>query len=135
MLNWASYLGSKDGLCSTPLPETVPSAFTLALKENCLLTVLPSVSCSRTVPWPEADGPGAAADAVRSTVMVEAMAVINNPAKRNILLRFMVVSLRFECSLFVRKEGDQRANDHTHPHFLSLERAQSTRAGSACQCE
>ena len=76
-----------------PLPLTVPSDIILALKDNCLQTVLPSVSCSRTVPWPEAEGPATAADTGRSIVKVVAMAVINNPAKRNILLRFMVVSL------------------------------------------
>src|ERR1043165_1182543 len=92
MVNWASYLGSKDGLCSTPLPETVPSAFTLALKENCLRTVLPSVSCSRTVPWPEADGLGAAADVDRSKV-VAARTAINNPAKTNNLMWFIFVPL------------------------------------------
>ncbi len=75
------------------LPLTVPSELILALKENCLLTVLPSVFWSRIVPWPEADGLGAAADVDRSNEVVAAMAVINNPAKRNILLRFIVVSL------------------------------------------
>jgi hypothetical protein len=64
----------------------------LALKENCLRTVLPSVFWSRIVPWPEADGFAAAAEVDRS-IKVAARAVINNPARRKILLRFMVVSL------------------------------------------
>jgi hypothetical protein len=69
----------------------LPSDICLALKENCLLTVLPSVFWSRIVPWPEADVRGAAA-AVGRSIAVAAVAVINNPAKRNILVRFMVVS-------------------------------------------
>jgi hypothetical protein len=47
---------------------------------------------SRIVPWPEADGFAAAAEVDRS-IKVAARAVINNPARRKILLRFMVVSL------------------------------------------
>jgi|KBSSwiStaDraftv2_1062776.scaffolds.fasta_scaffold3344758_1 hypothetical protein len=72
------------------VPETVPSEFILALNENCLLTVLPSVFWSRIVPWPEADGLRAAADVDRNTKVVAAMAVINNPAKRNFLLRLIL---------------------------------------------
>src|SRR6185436_1537722 len=90
MSNWASYFGSKDGLCRIALPETVPSEFILALKENCLRTVLPAVFWSKTVPWPEADGLRAAADVDRSTKVVAAMVVINNPAKRNFLLRLIL---------------------------------------------
>ena len=92
MSNWALYFGSKDGLWSIPLPLTEPSGITRALKENCLRTVLPSVSCSRIVPWPEADGRGAAADVERSKA-VPARAAINNPAKANILMCFMIVPL------------------------------------------
>src|SRR6185436_20177949 len=93
MSNCALYFGSKDGLWRIAVPETVPSEFILALKENCLLTVLPAVFWSKTVPWPEADGLRAAADVDRSTKVVAAMVVINNPAKRNFLLRLIFVSL------------------------------------------
>src|ERR1044072_409082 len=94
----------------------------MALKENFLLTVLPSVFWSRIVPWPEADGLRAAAEVDRSTTLVVAMAVINNPAKRNFLLYLMLSPYDLHGPYCEKggKDSDQRGNDHTHPHTVAV---------------
>ena len=99
----------------------MPSELTLALKENCLRTVLPSVFWSKIVPWPDADGLRAAADVDRRTNVVAARAVINNPAKRNFLLRLILSTYDLHGPSVRTGEGsDQRGNDHTHPHTVAV---------------